>query len=56
VRKLTGMILLIAGVATIALASPGPLPAAPEIDPGSCTTALALIGGAWLVVRGRRKA
>jgi hypothetical protein len=32
------------------------LPPAPEIDPGSCTTALALIGGAWMVIRGRRKA
>ena len=53
--KLTGMLLLLAGVAMVAVANPGP-PAAPEIDPGSCSTALALIGGAWLVVRGRRKA
>jgi len=54
VSKITGMIVLLVGAATVALANPGP--PAPEIDPASCTTALALIGGAWLVVRGRRKA
>ena len=54
VNKLIGMIFLLAGVSTIAMASP--VPSAPEIDPGSFSTALALIGGAWMVVRGRRKA
>jgi hypothetical protein len=55
VRNITRMMLLLAAAATVALANPGP-PGAPEIDPASCTTALALIGGAWLVVSGRRKA
>jgi len=54
-KKIIGIILLLASVAAVASANPGPS-LAPEIDPGSCTTALALIGGAWLVVRGRRKA
>jgi hypothetical protein len=31
------------------------VPDAPEIDPGSCASALALVGGALLVIRGRKK-
>jgi len=53
VNKVAGMILLLVGISAVAVAR---APVAPEIDPASCSTALALIGGAWLVVRGRRKA
>ncbi len=49
--KLLGSMLLLMGMAGFAF---GP-PAAPEISPDSATTALALISGALLVMRGRRK-
>jgi hypothetical protein len=55
VIKIAGMFCLLAGMATMAFAV-ADIHSAPEIDPGSCATALALIGGAWMVVRGRRKA
>jgi hypothetical protein len=48
--KTLGMMLLMIGVAGTALAT-----AVPEIDPGSGASALALISGALLVARGRRK-
>jgi hypothetical protein len=48
--KIVGMILLLVGSAGFAMAT-----IAPEIDPGSATTALALLSGAVLVIRGRRK-
>jgi hypothetical protein len=48
--KTLGMMLLMIGVAGTALAN-----AVPEIDPGSGASALALISGALLIVRGRRK-
>ena len=50
--KIIGMMLLLVGVAGLALAN---ITEAPEIDPGSATTALALLSGAVLVVTGRRK-
>ena len=49
--KIVGMMLLVIGVAGVA----GAVPAVPEIDPGSGASALALLAGAVLVVRGRRK-
>ena len=49
--KLIGAMLLLMGMAGFAF---GP-PTAPEISPDSATTALALISGAVLVMRGRRK-
>ena len=49
--KLTGMFLLLAGMATFAFASP----AAPEINAGSAGSALALLSGALLVLRSRKK-
>jgi hypothetical protein len=52
--RFVGTTLLFLGVAGIALARVGP--AAPEIDPGSAVSALALVSGALLVIRGRRKA
>jgi hypothetical protein len=51
--KLTGMMLLLAGVASCAFA--GLAPAAPEISPPSGMGALALLSGGLLVIRGRRK-
>jgi hypothetical protein len=51
--KLTGMMLLLAGVASCAFA--GLVSVAPEISPASGASALALVSGALLVIRGRRK-
>ncbi len=49
--KMIGVMLLLMGMAGFAF---GP-PAAPEISPDSATTALALVSGALLVMRGRRR-
>jgi hypothetical protein len=51
-RKLVGMVLVLGAVAVTAFAGPE----VPEIDPASGLGALAAIGGAMLIVRGRRKA
>jgi len=48
--KLTGMVLLLVGAATFAFASP-----APEINAGSAGSAVALLSGALLVLRSRKK-
>jgi len=48
--KLLGMALMFVGVASFANAT-----AVPEIDPGSAGSALALLSGALLVIRARRK-
>jgi hypothetical protein len=50
-RRIIGMALIAAATAVIALG----IPPAPEIDPGSATSALALLAGAALIIRGRRK-
>jgi LPXTG-motif cell wall-anchored protein len=50
--KLSGMVLLLVGLAGGAMAT-GIL--APEIDPASGVGALALLSGALLVIRSRRK-
>jgi len=50
-KTLVAVGLFIIGASTLALA----VPAAPEIDPASGTSAIALIAGALLVIRGRRK-
>ncbi len=50
--KVLAIVLLFVGVAGLALAQPAP---APEIDPGSAGTALALLSGALLVARARQK-
>lgn len=47
-----GMVLIGIGVSSVCGAV---LPAAPEIDPASGVNALALITGALLVIRGRRR-
>jgi len=48
--KAVGMVLLLAGMASFASAN-----AVPEIGPGSAGSAIALLSGALLVYRGRRK-
>ncbi|HUJ48856.1 MAG TPA: hypothetical protein VLW25_01615 [Bryobacteraceae bacterium] len=48
--KLAGMFLLFAGVATFAFAVP-----VPEVNAGSAGSALALLTGALLVLRSRKK-
>ena len=50
VQKLIGMILLVIGSASVATAAK-----VPEIDPTSGVSALALIAGVLLIIRGRRK-
>lgn len=50
--KLVGMFLLVIGASTLASAA---IPVAPEIDPASAGSALALLSGAVLVIRGRRR-
>ena len=50
--KTAGMILILLSLSGLAMAV---VQAAPEIDPGSASSALALLTGALLVIRGRRK-
>jgi hypothetical protein len=50
--KIAGMMLILLGAAVAAMAAPA---VGPEIDPGSAGSALALLAGAALVIRGRRK-
>ena len=50
--KIVGMMLLLVGSAGFVMAYTSPVP---EIDPSSATTALALLSGAVLVIRGRKK-
>ena len=52
--KILGMMLLMIGAAHFAMATYG-APATPEIGAGSAGSALALISGALLAIRGRRK-
>jgi len=50
--KAVGLMLLLVGAASFAMAAP---PIAPEIGAGSAGSAIALLSGALLVIRGRRK-
>jgi hypothetical protein len=50
--KIIGTILLFVGASTLAFAG---VPVAPEISPASGAAAIALVSGAVLVIRGRRK-
>ena len=50
--KSVGIVLLLVGMSSLAFAGPV---AAPEINPASGAGALALLSGALLVIRGRRK-
>jgi hypothetical protein len=49
-QKVLGIIILIAGASQFAMATP-----VPEVGVGSAGSAIALISGALLVIRGRRK-
>jgi len=50
--KILGMFLLLASVSSLAMAGTNPIP---EISPASGAAAIALVSGALLVIRGRRK-
>jgi hypothetical protein len=50
--KIVGAILLFVGASTFAFAG---VPAVPEISPASGAAAIALVSGAILVIRARRK-
>ena len=52
-RKFIAVMLLILGTSTVSMAQ-GPTPF-PEIDPATGMAAMALLAGAALVIRGRRK-
>jgi hypothetical protein len=52
-KKFIGLTMLLIGASALVRAN-GPA-AAPEIDPASGAGALALLSGALLVIRGRRK-
>lgn len=48
-----GVLAIAAVSASVALAAVGPPPSAPEIDPGSATSALALLAGGVLLLKSR---
>ena len=50
-RKIFGLVVLGLGASMVAVATP----TAPEIDPGTSMTAISLLSGALLVLRGSRK-
>ena len=50
--KIAALSLFVLGTAGFAF---GGLLSAPEIDPGQATTAIALLSGSLLIIRGRRK-
>ena len=50
--KVLGMLLLVIGMSGAAMAAPTGVP---EIDPSSGVSALALLSGALLVIRGRKR-
>lgn len=49
IMKVAGFALLVAGTASMACA------AVPEIDPASTTNAIALVAGAILIIRSRKR-
>jgi len=53
--KSVGMVLLLAGLPSLVFGGFSTIPAAPEIGPGSAVGALALVSGALLIIRGRRR-
>lgn len=53
-KKVAGMFLIFAAMSAVAFANQGP-PVTPEIDPSSAASALALLSGVALMIRGRKK-
>lgn len=53
-KQIIGIFALTIAVSGVALAHASPPPSAPEINPGMAGNALAILGGALLVIRGRR--
>ena len=54
-KKTIGMMMLLVGVAEIALAGAGAAPpSTPEIDASAGVSALALLAGAFFILKGRR--
>ena len=51
-RRVLGMAILLVGMSGIA---PAPPNRSPEIDPGAARSGLALLAGAALIIRGRRR-
>lgn len=51
-QRVCGLFLILAGTASVALAGLQP---APEIDPATAASALAVLTGAVLIIRARRK-
>jgi len=49
-KKTLGMLLLLVGASTCAMAT-----VSPEIDPASAGSAVALVSGAILIIRSRKK-
>ncbi len=49
-NRIAGVGLLVMGMAVVCQAAP-----VPEIDPGSATSAVTLLAGVLLLIRGRRK-
>ena len=52
VCTVAGLVLLLAGASTVAMAAPA---VAPEIDPASAGSAITLVSGMLLMFGGRRK-
>ena len=50
-QRILGVALLVAGASTAAMA----ISAAPEVDPGTAGSAIALVSGMFLLFRSRRK-
>ena len=55
-NRILRTIVLILGITSLALCGPGgPIPMAPEIDPGSAMSAVALVSAGLLMLSRRRK-
>jgi hypothetical protein len=54
-KRIIVLVLSVFGAAAVALATPAGPGGAPEIDANSAVTALTLLSGSVLLIRGRRK-
>jgi len=53
--KSVGIVLLLVGLPSLVFGGFCAIPAAPEIGPGSAVGAVALVSGALLIIRSRRR-